>query len=68
VKASLNKEGVVTYQDPHGHTDHSHEPEPREPGSGWTSYAVVKYGFILILVIVILFLFFVAQYVLPMFD
>jgi hypothetical protein len=66
VKASLNKEGVVTYQDPHGHTDHSHEPEPREPGSGWTSYAVVKYGFILILVIVILF--FVAQYVLPMFD
>jgi hypothetical protein len=56
----------VTHPDPHSHADHSHEPEPREPGSSWTSYAVVKYGFILILVIVILF--FVARYVLPMFD
>jgi hypothetical protein len=56
----------VTSQDPHTHPEHPHEPAPREPGGGWTSYAVVKYGFILIITIVILY--FVAQYLLPLFD
>lgn len=39
------------------------EPEP-EVGTSWTSYALVKYGFILIITIVILY--FLAVYILPL--
>ena len=53
-------------QHDHVHEDeHVHEPV-REPASGWTSYAIVKYGFILIITIVILY--FVARYLLPLFT
>jgi len=56
----------VTYQDPHTEPQHRHDAPPPEPGRSWTSYAIVKYGFILIITIVILY--FVARYLLPMFD
>ncbi|HET6771635.1 MAG TPA: hypothetical protein VFH75_08345 [Actinomycetota bacterium] len=39
-------------------------PRLREGGSGLTSYAVVKYGFILVITIVVLY--FVARYLLPL--
>jgi hypothetical protein len=37
-----------------------------EPGSSWTAYALVKYGFILAITIVILY--FIAAYLLPLID
>jgi hypothetical protein len=46
--------------------DHAHQAPPEDRGSSWTGYAIVKYGFILIITIVILF--FVARYLLPLFD
>jgi hypothetical protein len=51
-----------------GH-NHVHDDEPvhhdvHEPASGLTSYAVVKYGFILVITIVVLY--FVARYLLPL--
>jgi hypothetical protein len=55
--------------DPHVHRDdHAHQapPPPADPGSSWTGYAVVKYGFILLITIVVLY--FVARYLLPLFD
>jgi len=54
--------------EPHLHRDeHAHDaPPPAEPGSSWTGYAVIKYGFILIITIVVLY--FVARYLLPLFD
>ena len=54
--------------EPHVHQDqHAHEaPPPAEPGSSWTGYAVIKYGFILLITIVVLY--FVARYLLPLFD
>jgi hypothetical protein len=55
--------------EPHAHRDPYHEhdaPAPREPGSSWTGYAVVKYGFILLITIVVLY--FVARYLIPLFD
>jgi hypothetical protein len=54
--------------DPHMHRDeHAHgAPPPAEPGSSWTGYAVIKYGFILIITIVVLY--FVARYLIPLFD
>jgi hypothetical protein len=55
--------------EPHAHQDpyHEHEaPPPREPGSSWTGYAVVKYGFILLITIVVLY--FAARYLIPLFD
>jgi hypothetical protein len=54
--------------EPHTHGDpyHHEEPPPREPGSSWTSYAVVKYGFILLITIVVLY--FIARYLIPLFD
>jgi hypothetical protein len=54
----------MTYQDPHTTPQHTHEPAPSEPGRSWTSYAIVKYGFILIITIVVLY--FVARYLLPL--
>jgi hypothetical protein len=52
---------------PHSHPDdHSPQapaPAPPEPGSSWTGYAVVKYGFILLITIVVLY--FVARYLIP---
>jgi hypothetical protein len=49
--------------------NHTHNDEPvhhdvHEPASGLTSYAVVKYGFILVITIVVLY--FVARYLLPL--
>ena len=54
--------------EPHIHSDeHGHESRPpTEPESSWTGYAVVKYGFILLITIVVLY--FVAQYLIPLFD
>jgi hypothetical protein len=47
---------------------HEHEvrerPVVRETGPSWTSYALVKYGFILVMVVIILY--FIAQFVLPL--
>lgn len=46
-------------QDPHVHRDpayqqpHAHEPVG-EPASGWTGYAAVKYGAIIVVTIAIL--------------
>lgn len=52
----------------HGDPYHQHEapPPPREPGSSWTGYAVVKYGFILLITIVVLY--FIARYLIPLFS
>ena len=54
--------------EPHIHSDqHDHDSRPpAEPESSWTGYAVVKYGFILLITIVVLY--FVAQYLIPLFD
>jgi hypothetical protein len=56
-------------QDPHVHPDyqreHYHSPPP-EPGGGFTSYAAVKYGFILLITIVILY--FIARFIIPLFT
>ncbi len=60
--------------DPHYHPEqppaqpaHRHDaPPPPDPGSSWTGYAVVKYGFILLITIVVLY--FVGRYLLPLFD
>jgi hypothetical protein len=49
---------------PHEPAGHGHEPV-REPASGLTGYAIVKYGFILIITIVVLY--FVANYILDRF-
>ena len=52
--------------DPHvRHDEHYHAP-PSEPGGGYTSYAAVKYGFILLITIVILF--FIAKFIIPLFT
>ena len=54
--------------EPHIHGDqHAHEsPPPEEPGSSWTGYAAVKYGFILLITIVVLY--FIARYLIPLFS
>jgi hypothetical protein len=44
------------------HTHHDEEPV-REPSTGWTGYAAVKYGFIFLIVLAILY--FVAVYIIP---
>jgi len=52
--------------DPHvRHDEHYHAP-PAEPSGGLTSYAAVKYGFILLITIVILF--FIAKFIIPLFT
>ena len=56
----------MTQHDHVNQQDHVHGTPPEDAGSSWTSYAIVKYGFILIITIVILY--FVARYLLPMFD
>jgi hypothetical protein len=39
----------------HGHTEpHTHEPAGEPRTSGWTGYALAKYGIILLIVIVVL--------------
>lgn len=55
----------MAYTDPHD--PHYHEPagEP-DRGTGLTSYALVKYSFILAIVIVVLY--FIARYLLPLFT
>lgn len=48
---------------------HTHQEQPTHeapPESGWTGYAAVKYGFILLIVIAILV--FLALYVIPAFT
>ena len=54
----------MTYGD--AHDPHTHEPvhEP-DGGTGLTSFALVKYAFILAIVIVVLW--FIANYLLPFF-
>lgn len=42
---------------------HTHADGPTEPASGWTGFAVVKYGFIFLIVVAILY--FAAAYVIP---
>jgi hypothetical protein len=65
-ESKRRRESDVT--DPHLHRDeHAHgAPPPAEPGSSWTGYAVIKYGFILLITIVVLY--FVARYLIPLFD
>ena len=49
------------------HTHRPVEPAPvHDHSSGLTSYAVVKYGFILVMTIVILY--FLARFVIPLFT
>jgi hypothetical protein len=54
--------------EPHIHSDQhtTHDAPPAEPNTGWTGYAVVKYGFILLITIVVLY--FIARYLIPLFD
>ena len=54
--------------DPHVHSDYrdEHHHAPAEPGGGLTSYAAVKYGFILLITIVILY--FIARFIIPLFT
>ncbi|MFL5799806.1 MAG: hypothetical protein ACJ77A_18000 [Actinomycetota bacterium] len=62
---------------PHVHHEergHSHRPvapappptPAHDPTSGWTAYAAVKYGFMLLITIVILY--FLARFVIPLFT
>ena len=51
--------------DPHDQRYHEHVP-PVEPRTSYTSYAAVKYGFILLITIVILF--FIAKFIIPLFT
>lgn len=46
----------------HG-AEQGHTHAGGEPGSGWTGYAAVKYGFIFLIVLAILY--FIAAYVIP---
>ncbi len=53
----------------HHDMSHDHAPEPapaRDPAASWTGYAAVKYGFIFLIVVAILW--FLARYVLGIFD
>ena len=44
--------------------DHTHAPvQPTEPSSGWTGFALVKYGFIFLIVVAILY--FAGVYLIP---
>ncbi|HEV8682203.1 MAG TPA: hypothetical protein VGS09_05415 [Actinomycetota bacterium] len=54
----------MAYSDPHD--PHYHEPVEPDRGTGLTSYALVKYTFILAIVIVVLY--FIARYLLPLFT
>jgi hypothetical protein len=52
---------VFSMTSDHGHTEpHTHEPAGEPRTSGWTGYALAKYGIILLIVIVVLW--FVANY------
>jgi hypothetical protein len=46
--------------------NHVHEDSPREPNTGWTGYAAVKYGFIFLIVLAILW--FVGYILIPAFT
>jgi hypothetical protein len=47
--------------------EHVHTNEPtREPSSGWTGFAAVKYGFIFLIVLAILY--FLGVYLIPAFT
>ena len=52
--------------DPHVQQPDHYHTQPPEPGGGFTSYAAVKYGFILLITIVILF--FIAKFIIPLFT
>ena len=52
-----DKEVSMTHEHGHHDTGHAHEPAG---GGGLTSFALVKYGFILVITIVILW--FIANY------
>ena len=49
--------------DPHYHNDPRPAAPPQDPGTSWTGYALVKYGFIFLIVVAILY--FLVEYVLP---
>lgn len=56
---------MTNHEHGHGHDDVVTQREVvREPGDSVTSYAAVKYGFILLITIVILW--FIAKYLLPL--
>jgi len=52
--------------EPHAHNQPTHQAPPQDPSTGWTGYALVKYGFIFLIVLAILW--FVGNYVLGIFD
>jgi hypothetical protein len=63
-------EVTTVSQEPHTHHDepvhvqpHTHAPEP---GNSMTTFAIIKYGFILAITIVILY--FLARFIIPLFD
>lgn len=56
----------MAYHDPRTDPPHYHETPPPEPSAGWTSYAAVKYGFILLIVLAILA--FIAFVIVPLFT
>jgi hypothetical protein len=49
----------MAYEPQHTHPD----DRPVEPSSGWTGFALVKYGFIFLIVVALLY--FAAAYLLP---
>jgi hypothetical protein len=53
------REGPVSYEPQHTHTT---DP-PVEPSTGWTGFALVKYGFIFLIVVAVLY--FAAAYLIP---
>lgn len=46
--------------------EHTHHREAPEPSTGWTGFAVVKYGFIFLITVAVLY--FLAVYVIPAFG
>ena len=49
----------MDYEPQHTHTTET----PREPSTGWTGFALVKYGFIFLIVVAILY--FAGVYLIP---
>ena len=54
--------------EPHYHTNQPapQQAPPQDTGTGWTGYALVKYGFIFLIVLAVMW--FLATYVFEIFD